>query len=68
MQNAELIYEPPTIKVYQFDESDKILTASSGNVNPSTSTSTPTTEAKQGNYAANALNQSMGGINTTIEK
>lgn len=67
MQNAELIYEPPTMKVYQFDDSDKILTAS-GNVDASTSTSTPTTEERQGNYAANALNQSMGGINTTIEK
>ena len=50
-------YEPPRMKVYQFDDNDQILTASGGSVEP-----TPTP-----NYAANALNQFFGGTNTTIE-
>ena len=49
-------YEPPRMKIYQFDDNDQILTAS-GDVIP-----TPTP-----NYAANALNEFMGGTNTTIE-
>ena len=49
------IYEPPKATIYRFDENDRILTASGGPV-----TRTP-------DYAANALNQLMGGTNTTIE-
>ena len=52
-------YEPPRMKVYRFDESDRILTSSSG-VNPP--------PAPEANYAANALNIFMDGTNTTIEK
>lgn len=52
-------YEPPKAKVYRFDESDRILTSSSG-VNPP--------PAPEANYAANALNIFMDGTNTTIEK
>ena len=50
------VYEPPKAKIYRFDDNEQILTAS-GIVNPP---STP-------NYAANALNEFMGGTNTTIE-
>ena len=50
------IYEPPKATIYRFDENDRILTASGGEQE------TPTP-----NYAANALNQLMGGTNTTIE-
>lgn len=46
------IYEPPKATIYRFDENDRILTASG----------TPTP-----NYAAKALNEFMGGTNTTIE-
>lgn len=46
------VYEPPKMQVYRFDANDLILTAS-GESAP--------------NYAANALNQLMGGTNTTIE-
>lgn len=58
-------YEPPKMKIYQFDDNDQILTASGGNVNPpspSDPTPTPTPD-----YAARALNDLMGGTNTTIE-
>ena len=48
------VYEPPKAKIYRFDDNDQILTAS-GTTGP-----TP-------NYAANALNEFMGGTNTTIE-
>ena len=54
-------YEPPRMKIYQFDDNDQILTASGG-INGPGSTPTPTPD-----YAANALNQLMGGTNTTIE-
>ena len=54
MNKAKKPYEPPRLKIYQFDDNDQILTAS-GDV-----TLTP-------NYAANALNEFMGGTNTTIE-
>lgn len=47
------VYEPPKMEVYRFDDSDLILTASG--------------ESSVPNYAANALNQLMGGTNTTIE-
>lgn len=51
------IYEPPKATIYRFDENDRILTTSGG--------VTPTPNSP--NYAANALNQLMGGTNTTIE-
>lgn len=53
-------YEPPKTKVYRFDDNDRILTESGGGVNPPLN---PTPD-----YAANALNDWMGGINTTMEK
>lgn len=56
-------YEPPKMKIYQFDDNDQILTASStGGTNPPSPTE-PTAD-----YAARALNDFMGGTNTTIEK
>ena len=60
MMKNSMAYEAPKAKVYRFDENDQILTAS-GDVSPSVP-STPTP-----NYAANALNEFMGGTNTTIE-
>lgn len=53
MKKNEKYYEPPKMKIYRFDENDLILTAS-GKPTP--------------NYAANALNELMGGTNVTIEK
>ena len=53
MNKNERVYEPPKAKIYRFDDNDQILTESGG---------APTAE-----YAANALNEWMGGINTTIE-
>ena len=58
MTKNSMAYEAPKAMVYRFDENDQILTAS-GNVSP-----TPTPSP---NYAANALNEFMGGTNTTIE-
>ena len=49
------VYEPPKATIYRFDENDRILTASGES------------ESAAANYAANALNQLMGGTNTTIE-
>lgn len=49
-------YEAPQVKVYRFDDNDLILTTS-GEPNP----------VQTANYAANALNELMGGTNTTIE-
>ena len=56
------------MKVYRFTDQDKVLTAS-GNTKPPDSGGSggeggdnPTP-----NYAANALNEFMGGTNTTIE-
>ena len=57
MNKNERAYEPPKAKIYRFDDNEQILT-SSGETNIPT---TPTPE-----YAANALNEWMGGINTTI--
>ena len=57
MEEKEKKYEPPMMQVFRFDDTEKILTASSG---PSAPTPTP-------DFAANALNQLMGGTNTTIE-
>ena len=48
------VYEPPKMKVYQFDDNDQILTISGG-------------DEDEPDYAANALNEFMGGTNTTIE-
>ena len=58
MNEAKKTYEPPRLKIYHFDDNDQILTAS-GEVTP---TPDPTPD-----YAANALNEFMGGTNTTIE-
>lgn len=58
-------YEPPKLKIYRFDENDRILTASGGGGTEEETTSSPTFPA---DYAANALNQLFGGTNTTIEK
>lgn len=55
------VYEPPKAKIYRFDNNDPILTDSSG-ITPSP-TPDPTAD-----YAARALNDLMGGTNTTIEK
>lgn len=55
-------YEPPKMKVYQFDE-EIILTSSAGVSTPGTNPTTP-----PGYYAADSLNKFMGGTNTTIEK
>lgn len=54
MNKDGLCYEPPKTKIYRFDDNDRILTES-GNPEP-----TP-------EYAANVLNDFMGGTNTTIE-
>lgn len=51
-------YEPPKMKIYQFDDNDLLLTDSGG----------PTQPAVKADYAANALNELFGGTNTTIEK
>ena len=60
MNKNERAYEPPKAKIYRFDDNDQILTAS-GTTDPTTPPE-PTP-----NYAANALNEFMGGTNTTIE-
>ena len=62
MSKKKNVYEPPKMKAYQFDE-ETVLTASSGGGSSSTDPTNPTA-----NYAANALNQYLGGTNTTIEK
>ena len=54
MKREQLAYEPPKTRIYRFDDNDRILTES-GIVEPIA------------DYAANALNQFMGGTNTTIE-
>lgn len=59
MEEKEKKYEPPMMQVFRFDDTEKILTESG--VTPPALTSTP-------DYAANALNEFMGGTNTTIEK
>ena len=53
-------YEPPKAKAYRFDDNDQILTDSNGPEDPPPTQSTA-------DYAARALNQLMGGTNTTIE-
>lgn len=59
MNKNEKVYEPPKMKIYRFDDNDRILTASGGG-----GTTEPTPTA---NYAAKALNELFGGTNTTIE-
>lgn len=58
MNKSGKAYEPPMAKVYRFDDNEQILTASSG----TTPDPVPTAD-----YAARALNELMGGTNTTIE-
>lgn len=58
MKREQLAYEPPKTRIYRFDDNDRILTES-GTPEP-----TPSLDPE---YAANALNQFMGGTNTTIE-
>ena len=58
MNTDEKVYEPPKAKIYWFDENEQILTES-GLPEPA-----PVQTAE---YAARALNQLMGGTNTTIE-
>lgn len=58
MNKAKKPYEPPRLKIYQFDDNDQILTASGG----ASPTPDPTAD-----YAARALNDFMGETNTTIE-
>lgn len=60
MEKNENTYAPPKAKVYQFDDNDRILTESGGGGD------VPTPEPT-GEFAANALNEFMGGTNTTIE-
>ena len=55
MKRNEVAYEPPKARIYRFDDNDCILTES-GILDPIA------------DYAANALNEFMGGTNTTIEK
>ena len=57
MSTSEKIYEPPRMKIYRFDDNDQILTVSGG----------VTTDLPD-DYATRALNEVMGGTNTTIEK
>ena len=61
MNKNEKAYEPPKMKIYRFDDNDRILTDSNGPGGGGSATE-PTAE-----YAANALNQLFGGTNTTIE-
>ena len=63
MNKNERAYEPPKAKIYRFDDNDQILTESS-NTSGGGGGSTPTPTA---DYAARALNDLMGGTNTTIE-
>ena len=57
MKREQLAYEPPKTKIYRFDDNDRILTESG----------TPEPTPPDPEYAANMLNQFMGGTNTTIE-
>ena len=57
MNKNKKAYEPPKMKIYRFDDNERILTASGETPEPA-----PTAD-----YAARALNELMGGTNTTIE-
>ena len=59
-------YEAPKAKVYRFDENDQILTASGGSGSGGGGTN-PDPIAPTADYAARALNDFMGGTNTTME-
>ena len=63
MNEAKKPYEPPRLKIYQFDDNDQILTAS-GDIGGGGTTTDPDPTAE---YAENALNKFMKGTNTTIE-
>lgn len=65
MEKKEKKYEPPMMRVFRFDDTEKILTESGGVNPPGGGGTTPDPIA---NYAANALNEFMGGTNTTYEK
>ena len=52
MNREVLAYEPPNAKIFRFDDNDRILTESG---------------ILFSDFAANALNDFLGGINTTIE-
>ena len=67
MDKNRRAYEPPKMKIYQFDDNDQILTASGGANEPGVMPSPDPTQPPTPNYAANALNKLMGGTNTTIE-
>lgn len=54
MNKNGLEYEAPKAKIYRFEENDRVLTESG----------IPTMASE---FAANMLNQFMGGINTTKE-
>ena len=56
MEKNGKAYESPKIETYRFDNNDLILTASGESTEP-----TP-------EYAAKAMNDLLGGTNTTIEK
>lgn len=58
MNQNSRAYEPPKMKIYQFDDNDLILTASGEITGP---------EASTPDYAARALNELIGGTNTTME-
>ena len=61
MSQNKRAYEPPKAKAYRFDESEQILTMSGGGG------STDNTPDPTADFAANALNNLMVGVNTTIE-
>lgn len=59
-------YESPQATIYRFDDNDLILTASGApGGGPGGGTTEPVSDS---DYAARALNDLMGGTNTTIEK
>ena len=62
MNKNERVYEPPKAKIYRFDDNDQILTDSSNTSGGGGGSTTPVPD-----YAARALNELMGGTNTTIE-
>ena len=53
MNKNGLKYQPPKTRIYRFDDNDRILTESG--------------IVESAEYAANALNEYLGGTNTTIE-
>lgn len=56
MDKKGKVYEPPKATIYRFNENDRILTASGESIiDPAA------------DFAASALNDVMGGTNTTIE-